>query len=204
MVENNYEILKIHDGATEKEIRKAYRNLVLKFHTDRGGDDEQFKKIKQAYEDLKIGKKYPDTIDERRKNNLYCDVLFIRLTNIKEINNDYGREVGNLFISEYVKKMKESFVSNNGDVFRMGGTSFIITLTDPNKSSIIDNSIKSGKPFLDVQMNYGNISSVLKVSGVIKNSKIFGNIKTDLTSLKNKLKSLRTFEDKRPVIRDND
>ncbi|SVB25811.1 uncharacterized protein METZ01_LOCUS178665, partial [marine metagenome] len=54
MVETNYEILKIHDGATEKEIRKAYRNLVLKFHTDRGGDDEQFKKIKQAYEDLKI------------------------------------------------------------------------------------------------------------------------------------------------------
>ena len=53
-------------------------------------------------------------------------------------------------------------------------------------------------------MNYGNISSVLKVSGVIKNSKIFGNIKTDLISLKNKLKSLRTFEDKRPVIRDND
>ena len=67
MVENNYEILKIHDGATEKEIRKAYRNLVLKFHTDRGGDDEQFKKIKQAYEDLKIGKKYPDTMEERRK-----------------------------------------------------------------------------------------------------------------------------------------
>lgn len=155
-------------------------------------------------DELKTNKDIEQFIDERRKNNLYCDVLFIRLTNIKEINNDYGREVGNLFISEYVKKMKESFVSNNGDVFRMGGTSFIITLTDPNKSSIIDNSIKSGKPFLDVQMNYGNISSVLKVSGVIKNSKIFGNIKTDLTSLKNKLKSLRTFEDKRPVIRDND
>ena len=67
MVETNYEILKIHDGATEKEIRKSYRDLVLKFHTDRGGNDEQFKKIKQAYEDLKIGKKYPDTMEERRK-----------------------------------------------------------------------------------------------------------------------------------------
>jgi len=47
LVENNYDILKIHDGATEKEIRTAYRNLVLKFHTDRGGNDEQFKKIKR-------------------------------------------------------------------------------------------------------------------------------------------------------------
>ena len=67
MVESNYEILKIHDGATKKEIRMAYRNLVLQFHSDRGGDDEKFKKIKQAYEDLQIGKKYPDTMDERRK-----------------------------------------------------------------------------------------------------------------------------------------
>ena len=66
MVENNYDILKIHDGATEKEIRVAYRNLVLKFHADRGGDDEQFKKIKRAYEDLQKGKKYP------RKGNGLC------------------------------------------------------------------------------------------------------------------------------------
>ncbi len=67
MVESNYDILKIHDGATKKEIRIAYRNLVLQFHSDRGGDDEQFKKIKRAYEDLRIGKKYPDTMEERKE-----------------------------------------------------------------------------------------------------------------------------------------
>ena len=76
MVENNYDILKIHDGATKKEIRQAYRNLVLKFHVDRGGDDEQFKKIKQAYEDLQIGKKYPDTLEEsREKSKVYSGDL---------------------------------------------------------------------------------------------------------------------------------
>ena len=76
MVENNYDILKIHDGATKKEIRHAYRNLVLKFHVDRGGDDEQFKKIKQAYEDLQLGKKYPDTLEEsREKSKVYSGDL---------------------------------------------------------------------------------------------------------------------------------
>ena len=67
MVENNYNILGIQDGASKKDIRKAYRNLVLKLHSDRGGDDEQFKRIKRAYEDLQIGKKYPDTSDEKKK-----------------------------------------------------------------------------------------------------------------------------------------
>ena len=64
MVENNYDILKIQVGASKKEIRRAYRNLVLKLHSDRGGDDEQFKRIKRAYEDLRIGKKYPETIED--------------------------------------------------------------------------------------------------------------------------------------------
>ena len=74
MVENNYDILGIVEGITEKEIRDAFRRLALQFHSDRGGDNEQFIKIKQAYEDLKIGKKYPETDIEKRKNSrVYSD-----------------------------------------------------------------------------------------------------------------------------------
>ncbi|MDH3695784.1 MAG: J domain-containing protein [Nitrosopumilus sp.] len=69
MVENNYDILEIAEGSTEKEIRDAFRRLALQFHSDRGGENEQFIKIKQAYEDLKIGKKYPETDIEKIKNS---------------------------------------------------------------------------------------------------------------------------------------
>ncbi len=69
MVESNYDILGIVEGSTEKEIRDAFRRLALQFHSDRGGENEQFIKIKQAYEDLKIGKKYPETDIEKIKNS---------------------------------------------------------------------------------------------------------------------------------------
>ncbi len=69
MVESNYDILGIVEGTTEKEIRDAFRRLALQYHSDRGGDTEQFIKIKQAYEDLKISKKYPDTDIEKLKNS---------------------------------------------------------------------------------------------------------------------------------------
>lgn len=69
MVESNYDILGLAEGSTEKEIRDAFRRLALQFHSDRGGENEQFIKIKQAYEDLKIGKKYPDTDIEKLKNS---------------------------------------------------------------------------------------------------------------------------------------
>lgn len=69
MVESNYDILGIVEGSTEKEIRDAFRRLALQYHSDRGGENEQFIKIKQAYEDLKIGKKYPETDFEKIKNS---------------------------------------------------------------------------------------------------------------------------------------
>ncbi len=72
MVESNYDILGIVEGSTEKEIRDGFRRLALQFHSDKGGDNEQFIKIKQAYEDLKIGKKYPDTdIEKLRKSRVF-------------------------------------------------------------------------------------------------------------------------------------
>ncbi len=74
MVESNYDILGIVEGTTEKEIRDAFRRLALQYHSDRGGENEQFIKIKQAYEDLKIGKKYPETDIEKIKNSrVYSD-----------------------------------------------------------------------------------------------------------------------------------
>ena len=69
IVENNYDILRIVEDSTKKEIRDAFRRLALQFHSDRGGENEQFIKVKQAYEDLKIGKKYPDTDIEKIRNS---------------------------------------------------------------------------------------------------------------------------------------
>lgn len=72
MAESNYDILGVLEGSTQKEIRDAFRRLALQFHADRGGENEQFIKIRQAYEDLKVGKRYPDTDSEKlRKSRVY-------------------------------------------------------------------------------------------------------------------------------------
>ena len=72
MVESNYDILNIMEGSTEKEIRDGFRRLALQFHSDKGGDNDLFIKIKQAYEDLKIGKKYPETdVEKLRKSRVF-------------------------------------------------------------------------------------------------------------------------------------
>jgi curved DNA-binding protein len=50
-----YKTLGVARGATEEEIKKAYRKLAMTHHPDRGGNEEEFKKIKEAYEKLTSG-----------------------------------------------------------------------------------------------------------------------------------------------------
>ena len=44
-----YEILEVSTGASLDEIKKAFREKALKYHPDRGGDEEKFKQINEAY-----------------------------------------------------------------------------------------------------------------------------------------------------------
>lgn len=48
--DNYYEILGVSETATQEEIKKAYRKKAVKHHPDKGGSEEEFKKISQAYD----------------------------------------------------------------------------------------------------------------------------------------------------------
>ena len=58
MSKDYYEILGVSKGASDDEIKKAYRKLAHKYHPDKkGGDEEKFKEINSAYQVLSDPKK---------------------------------------------------------------------------------------------------------------------------------------------------
>lgn len=60
MGKDYYKTLGIQKGATDDDIKKAYRKLALKFHPDKNkspGAEDRFKEIAEAYEVLSDKKK---------------------------------------------------------------------------------------------------------------------------------------------------
>ena len=47
-----YSILGVPKNASQDDIRKAYKKKSMQHHPDRGGDEEQFKKVNEAYQNL--------------------------------------------------------------------------------------------------------------------------------------------------------
>lgn len=66
-MENLYDILEVNETATQEEIKKNYRKLAMEHHPDKGGSEEKFKKISEAYETLGDENKRKDY--DFQKNN---------------------------------------------------------------------------------------------------------------------------------------
>ena len=51
------EILNLHEGFTEDELKEQYKNLARRYHPDNGnlGDEQRFIEVKDAYDVLREG-----------------------------------------------------------------------------------------------------------------------------------------------------
>ncbi len=106
-----YEILGIQRGASQKEIKNAYRRLSLKYHPDRNKeekDGEKFKKIIEAYQFLRLEEK-------SRYKKSDADIATI-----------YAE-----FWKQYDKKV--------GDEFQFGGKTNFTGFTNPFGANVPEN-----------------------------------------------------------------
>lgn len=80
MGKDYYKMLGIEKGATDDDIKKAYRKMALKYHPDKNkaaGAEEKFKEIAEAYEVLSDKKKrdvYDRYGEEGLKGSKYTDL----------------------------------------------------------------------------------------------------------------------------------
>lgn len=67
-----YKVLGVNRSSSPDEIKKAYRSLAMKYHPDRGGDENKFKQISEAYDvlsNLEKKRLFDSGIDPNQQNH---------------------------------------------------------------------------------------------------------------------------------------
>ena len=93
----------------------------------------------------------------------YFELVLFKLKNIPQINEDHGRDVGNMLMAEYIKNMFSTFITESGKIFRVSGLEFAAIITDTRKMGVLHQGIKQKKTFLNLSMEYGSINVELNV-----------------------------------------
>lgn len=88
---NYYHTLGVQPGASQEEIKKAYRKLAAKHHPDRGGDAEEFKKVQEAYDYLSNPQKQDNGNPFRNGNFDFNDYNFVH-PNMDDVFYSKSRE----------------------------------------------------------------------------------------------------------------
>lgn len=123
-----------------------------------------FQKIgDEVLDNLKTEKDLIYHLKELYKNNKRFQLAIFELKNIPELNKQYGREIGNMIISEYVKQLMGSFMSESSGIFRITGLTFAVTILDPQKMQILKKGSTTNINFLNMEVSYGVVSAEVKV-----------------------------------------
>ncbi|MFA5691993.1 MAG: diguanylate cyclase [Acholeplasmataceae bacterium] len=125
-------------------------------------------------------------------------LAIIKLNNIPEINEKFGRQIGNMAIGHYLTRISQTFLTESSDIFRLSGLEFAFTLTDQRKMALIKDGIMSKENYLNILLERGAIKFEVKAyigiasmySEAINANDLYQNTKIALNEvLSNKYKS---------------
>lgn len=122
-------------------------------------------------------------LDKLINEQVYFHLVYIKIKNIKEINEMHKRSVGNMILAQYVKKINDAFITGDSELFRLSGTRFGLILTDSKKMGILKDGLSRSESYLNLVANYGAVQVEADVYCGIAVSKIDSNNAEELAKM---------------------
>ncbi len=118
-------------------------------------NDNSFAKTETMLDSLKDEAEMNARITMLNRANKIYQIVVMNIASVPEINKEFGRAIGNSFLSQYVSTIKDNFVTEN-QIYRIGGLDFVLILTDYRKMDILKNNLYNGEKLLHQHINYAN------------------------------------------------
>jgi molecular chaperone DnaJ len=170
---DHYNTLGVPRTATQEEIKKAYRKLAMQHHPDRGGDQEKFTQVQQAYDVL------GDPQKRQQYDNPARPFQFEDFTQPGGFSfNVNGFDLNDLFGQAFGQQRNPFGQRNNQNVYRTrvivtlvdsyNGTEQVLKLNTPQGTKVINIKVPLGVQSGD-QIRYDNVvdNAVLIIEFVV-------------------------------------
>jgi DnaJ-class molecular chaperone len=150
-----YKILEVNKQSSLEEIKKSYKKLAIKYHPDKGGNAEQFKKISEAYQVLSDPEKRKN-YDNNNNANIFDNLNnHNKFTDAHELFN-FVFNTNNPFSSNISISSNSSFTNNINSFSK--STSVIISNGKKIETTIeIKNGVKSESK-IETDLASGNVT----------------------------------------------
>ncbi|MCR5112336.1 MAG: diguanylate cyclase [Acholeplasmatales bacterium] len=118
-------------------------------------DDYSFEKTGTILDQIGTEEQMLNKLRELYSRQRDYEIVHFKVTSIPEINQRYGRALGNMCLSQYVENFKNEFVDENL-IYRVGGLEFVAIIISYNRIETLRTSLRNDEKILHAQLSYVN------------------------------------------------
>lgn len=159
---NDYEATyRYNTGSTYVYVKEVGQRIALNGTIEYCGvmniiDDYRFEKTGTILDtcgtEPELMNRYKQLLNE--ENNVFLVVCF-KVASIPEVNEKFGRAIGNMILSEYIQFFKKNYITS-GTIYRTSGLEFVAFVTAYNRMEALNSALRNDEKILHVSATYAN------------------------------------------------
>ncbi|MFW6298176.1 MAG: diguanylate cyclase domain-containing protein [Bacillota bacterium] len=106
---------------------------------------------------LQIDQALFEYLQSRNSDEKTYTLIFFELSNIPHINREYGRDIGDLMMGEFISKLIYHFIGDAKAVFRITGIRFAMVIKDQRKYGMLKRALEEGGDLVNYTMSFGGV-----------------------------------------------
>ena len=118
-------------------------------------DDYSFEKTDTPLDTIAGEPEMLARLNALNKADKVFQVVHFKVASIPDINEQFGRSMGNMMLGQYVNFFKQNFVTEN-QIYRVSGLEFVAFITDYRRMDVLKSNLNNNEKILHVSANYSN------------------------------------------------
>lgn len=139
-------------------------------------DDYGYEKTGTKLDNIKTEADMLQKLQKLHQEDRTYMLVEMRISSIPDVNEKFGRAVGNMCLAEYVSKINEAFVTDDL-IYRVGGLNFVAIITQYNSMEKLKSNLRNDEKILHGSMTYGKDKVAIEVNMGISMSNEAGSFK---------------------------